>query len=199
MPGEKYYYKASNYTNGVPSIQELDIFYAPYRNVHNTEDVYVTKIGYTCQISDLEGYLKGAPEFYISVFNADTNYNVTNTGSAERVIFAFNSRTQSQFFDGYRLLSWNPGTDSWMDCVTLYAAEYDYSTLSDTPTRIPLILNIIIKEIFEITIGNENCYYDFYPRNEDIPCGTVNVNYFDTLERKYTFTGNGFYIHISNQ
>lgn len=201
VPGEKYIYKASNYTNGVPSIQELDIFYAPYRNVHNTEDVYVTKIGYTCKISDLEGYLKGAPEFYFSVFNADSDYVVSNIGNSDLVIFAFHERTTYQYYDGCRLFSWNPGTDGWMDCVTIYGAEYDdIDDDDDTSIRIPILLNVKISDILDITLGSENCYVEFTPKNDDISCGATNIHYFDPLAKKYTFSsGYGLYINIDNQ
>lgn len=198
-PGQKYMYQLINYLGGNYSTSVRDIYYAPYRNVHQTEDVYVNKMGYSCDVSEIEGIFQGAPEFYLTILNPDEDGNVTRVGTDERIIFTFNERsTKSQTFSDRLILNWLAGDEGWMDKITIHAAEYDRDAEGDS-FKIDVSMNIKITEAVTIELGDIQIEYDYNPRKMDCSCGEIAINYFDNPERTYTFPNYGFYIKTNNE
>lgn len=201
IPGEKYIYQLRNVLGDNYSSSARDIFYAPYRNVHNTEPIYVKKIGYSCDVSEIEGIFQGAPEFYLSVYNPDENQqNVSNVGLSDKIFFTFSERkNKTKSFSNRKIMDWLPDPEGWMDKITIHAAEYDLEGNSDTKITINVGANIKITDAATIELANTTIEYTFNPRKMDSNCGGVYINYFDNTHKTYTFPNYGFYVELNDE
>ncbi len=199
VPGQKYMYELTNRLSGNYSTTARDIYYAPYRNVHQTEPIYVQRMGYDCGTDEIEGIFQGSPEFYLTIFNPDEEQNVVNAGSSERILFAFDSRTShSQAFYNRKIMDWLPDPDGWMDKITIHAAEYDFDSDAESNITLSIGANIKVSDAVTVELANATIEYTFSPRKRDYSCGNVYINYFDNPVQTYTFPNYGFYMNLSN-
>lgn len=199
VPGQKYLYELTNRLSGNYSTSVRDIYYAPYRNVHQTEPIYVQRMGYDCGTDEIEGIFQGSPEFYLTIFNPDEDQNVVNAGSSERILFAFDSRTShSQAFYNRKIMDWLPDPDGWMDKITIHAAEYDFDSDAESNITLSIGANIKVSDAVTVELANATIEYTFSPRKSDYSCGNIYVNYFDNPVQTYIFPNYGFYVNLSN-
>ena len=199
-PGQRYLYQLMTLRSGNYSDSVRDLFYAPYRNVHISSPIYVEKMGYDVEVNTIEGIFQGAPEFYLTILNANESQNVSSVGVADRIIFAFNDRDVSnQDFINRKIMNWLPNNNGWMDNITIHAAEYDLE--SDDPTNVELKvkLNIKIAEAATVELGEVAINHTFTPRRMDSDCGEVSLNYFDNPQTRLYFPNYGFYIDINDE
>ena len=198
VPGQKYLYELTNRLSGNYSTSVRDIYYAPYRNVHQVEPVFVRRMGYECRTDDIEGIFQGAPEFYLTIFNPDGEQNVVNAGLSERILFAFYDRaSRVQVFHNRKIMDWLPDLDGWMDKVTIYVAEYDYDTDDESNITLNIGANIKVSDAVTVELANATIEYTFSPRKRDCSCGHVYINYFDNPSQTYMFPNYGFYVNLS--
>lgn len=199
VPGHRYMYELTNRLGGNHSNSVRDIYYAPYRNPNLSEPVYVLAMGYSCDVNEIEGIFQGAPEFYITLFNPDSEQNVIPIGVDEQIFFAFDSRNLLiQPFENRKILDWIPDSDGWMDKITIYAAEYDRSTLEETKITLEIGANIKISNAVSIELGHLSIEHDFSERKMDQSCGVAHVDYFDIPVKEYVFPNFNFFILLSN-
>lgn len=198
VPGQKYMYELTNRLSGNYSTSVRDIYYAPYRNVHQTEPIYVKEVGYSCELDDIEGIFQGQPEFYLTIFDADEEQNVTRVGVDERIIFSFSKDDgKSKTFSNRLILNWLAGSEGWMDKITVHAAEYDLDSAAAT-IKIGVGMNIKITEAVTIELANTSIEHTFTPRDWDKSCGETFINYFDNPNGRYYFPNYGFYIDVDD-
>ena len=198
VPGQKYMYELTNRLSGNYSTSVRDIYYAPYRNVHQVEPIYVKEVGYSCDLDNIEGIFQGQPEFYLTIFDADEDHNVTRVGVDERIIFAFSKDDgKSKTFSNRLILNWLAGSEGWMDKITIHAAEYDFDSEAAT-IKIGVGMNIKITEAVTIELANTSIEHTFTPRDWDEPCGETFINYFDNPTGRYYFPNYGFYIDVDD-
>lgn len=123
--GERYLYTAINAKDGCSSNYKQDVVWKTFRNISTPDTVCIKSMSYdVSKISDIEGWLKGAPEFRVASHTiAGETAKVTTRTSGK--FFEFSSRSTScQTFNSNNLLfKWLPETT--YDCLSIYVAEYD--------------------------------------------------------------------------
>lgn len=198
VPGQKYMYELTNRLSGNYSTSARDIYYAPYRNVHQTEPIFVKEVGYSCELDDIEGIFQGQPEFYLTIFDVNEEQDVERIGVDERIIFSFSKNDgKSKTFSNRLILNWLAGSEGWMDKITIHAAEYDLES-ADATVNIGIGMNIKITEAVTIELANTSIEHTFTPRDWDKSCGETFINYFDNPTNRYYFQNYGFYIDVDD-
>ncbi len=195
VPGKKNIYKITHVTSLGESSPKYDFIHTPFRDPSKESPVYIKQLKFTCPISDIEGWLKGKPEFYIKVTNVDQG-NKNPFIVQEEIICKFDSRSKtSQIFSGRKVLGWKPGF--WYDMLTFTAIEYDRPS-SELKFSIGVGFNTkdtIKLGLLEAKAGVE---YEVKFSNKGKKCGTTYLDYYTNPEWSLEFPNYGFQILVSD-
>lgn len=122
--GKKVLYKVTHRTSLGESNAKYDFVQAPYRDISKPSPVYIKKITIG-DLSGIEGWPAGKPEFYVTVSNVGSLSKEPYT-IQDQINLKFDTRSkESQTFTGKKVLDWRPGF--WYDMLSFYALEYDRS------------------------------------------------------------------------
>ncbi len=123
-PEKKHTYKIKHFTSLGESNPKFDHVQVPYGDISQPSPVYIKMPRYTCNVSDIEGWLRGAPEFRINVDNYSRATGTPFTVQP-RVFVQFPNRTEknSGVLSGRHILNWN--TNFFYDMLTFTAYEED--------------------------------------------------------------------------
>ena len=169
--GNTIIYKSQIVANNVFSNPKYDIVKVPYRNISVPTKLYIKKIELD-DVSDVEPWLRGAPEFIISVIKGSEN---STNFIHKRVYLEFDHRTNSQTFNK-RLADWLP--DNWMEIYTFTMVEDDPATWSTSvnfnvayqikdSTKQNIITNGINLKIDDLFGANDDVIGEAYLRFTD--------------------------------
>ena len=189
IKGRKVSYKASVENAVGESEAVMDYIYPPYRNTATLSSIYVKRIEID-NYRDLETWGRGAPEFYLSVYKANSS------GEAIRVRnemeFAFNDKKNAQNFSGKEVYQWLYNSDyKWYDNLTLSLMEGDGESI-----KLKLGVSIPIK-LAEIISIEPSASVEFTIKNGGQNCGETSLFYFDNPNRVLNFPNYGAKITIS--
>lgn len=167
----------------------MDYIYPPYRNTATLSSIYVKRIEID-NYRDLETWGRGAPEFYLSIYKANSS------GEAIRVRnemeFAFNDKKNAQNFSGKEVYQWLYNSDyKWYDNLTLSLMEGDGESI-----KLKLGVSIPIK-LAEIISIEPSASVEFTIKNGGQNCGETSLFYFDNPNRVLNFPNYGAKITIS--
>ncbi|MDA3817886.1 MAG: hypothetical protein PF486_10950 [Prolixibacteraceae bacterium] len=191
--GKKVIYKINHVTSLGISNAKYDFVQVPYRDISQNSPVYINEIRHNDW--ELEGWLKGKPEFYITVTNVDNGGENPYTVQ-EEINCEFSSRSfSSGSLSGIKVIDWKPGF--WYDMLTFTAIEYDRPSGD-------LTLNASVgynkknedKTGLNVAAGVE---YEIEFSNNGQKCGSAYLNYFDNPEQWLEFPNYGFKILISEE
>lgn len=188
--GECHEYMAYR-SNSLGQSEALSTFiYPPFRNASQTSHTYTRRLTIT---HNLDGWLYGAPEFFMDVFA------LTSGGTVEKI-----NRVWMYFTDGYKDKSetftnknahdWvlvNPANE-WYKSVLFWLFEDDGGapiTLNST-----FSLKFKIAELLELGSG---VGFSTTVQDDDDDCGSVMLYYFDDPEMTLEFPNYGARLRIS--
>jgi hypothetical protein len=190
--GKKILYKVENKNSVGTSAPKYDFVITPYRDISKISNVYIKKIVITEDLNRIEGWLKGAPEFYIKVLNVD-QLSKTPYEIQKQIDIDFTKRSgTSQDLSNY-VMGWTPGF--WYDMVTFSVEEYDKPSA---------------KYVFTLSAGYNNkdsiaqglsvaasaqATFEFEDKGEY--CGTSFLSYYENPEKWLYFPSYGVKILVS--
>ncbi len=120
--GKQIDYKIVHQTSLGVSDAKYDFVKTPYRDISTPSKVYIKKITIANNLNDIEGWLKGAPEFYFKVLNADRPTN-TPYEIQPQIDIDFDKRGSTSQDLAVYVMDWSPGY--WYDMITITGEEYD--------------------------------------------------------------------------
>ena len=123
--GKKIEYKLVRETSMGVSIPRYDVIYYPYRDISKQSSVYIDKVKYS-DISKIESWLRGKPEFKIKVLGVSGTTTVEICDMWFRMDTRKNN-TWSTISSTYGTVTknWKPDYGRWFDCYTFYFVEQD--------------------------------------------------------------------------
>ncbi len=120
--GKQIVYKINEINNLGVSNPKFDFAVIPYRDISIYSPIYIKDISFNYdEIFKFEHWLRGAPEFKISVVKA--NSNGTTTVINDRTYCDFSRRTSFCAFSNKLISNWLPS--DWMEVYTFKVYEYD--------------------------------------------------------------------------
>lgn len=195
VPGEKWSYvvKKHNPNTGSVSSHKKTFLYNPYRNPSGKSKVMLKKIH--IDIDELEGWLDGRPEFYITTFGYQKNNNgalILDTLST--IDHQFDDRASDSEPLNKLMADWSFFDDSnYYPILNIHMREYDRGTFKVT---LNANANIGYKQNDDISIVAMGSFtYEYKNRGQE--CGTVTLRYYENPEQNLTFPNYGSYITIS--
>ena len=192
QPGKKTIYKIQHVTDIGPSNPKYDFIQAPYRDISEDSPVYIKQMKFTDW--GLEGWLKGKPEFYITVTNVSSDLK-TAFKVQDQIECNFSSRSKtSQVFSDKLVLNWRPG--NWYDMLTFTALEYDRLTFSLT---LKIGVGFNMKDTLKLGLlqSTDGVEWEIKFQNNGQECGNGYLDYFDNPESWITFPNYGLQILVS--
>lgn len=188
--GECHEYMAYR-SNALGPSESLSTFiYPPYRNASQTSHTYTRKLTIR---NNLDGWLFGAPEFFMDVFA------LTSGGSVEKI-----NRVWMYFTDGYKDKSesftnknahdWvlvNPANE-WYKSVLFWLFEKDDGSSITLNSTFSLAAKIA--ELLDLGSG---VGFSTTVKDDDDDCGSVMLYYFDDPEMTLEFPNYGARLRIS--
>lgn len=171
IKGRKVSYKASVENAMGESEAVMDYIYPPYRNTATLSSVYVDRIEMD-DFRDVEGWLRGKPEFFLSVYKANSNGETICVQN--ELLFDFDSMTDAQNYTGREVYQWiyNP-TYKWYENLTFSLIEGD-----GEKKEITISASIAIKAADAITV-EPTVSVKFPIQNGGERCGNVSMFYFE--------------------
>ena len=171
IKGRKVSYKASVENAMGESEAVMDYIYPPYRNTATLSSVYVDRIEMD-DFRDVEGWPRGKPEFFLSVYKANSNGETICVQN--ELLFDFDNMTDAQNYTGREVYQWiyNP-TYKWYENLTFSLIEGD-----GEKTEISISASIAIKAADAITV-EPTVSVKFPIQNDGERCGNVSMFYFE--------------------
>ncbi len=120
--GNKIIYKSQIVTNNHFSNPKYDIVVVPYRNISVPTKLFIKKVSFD-DVSNVEPWIRGAPEFIVTLMKGDSSQN--GEIIHRNIYLQFDHRTNSQNFNK-ELRDWLP--DNWMEVYTFSMVEDDPAT-----------------------------------------------------------------------
>ena len=195
IPGEKWIYTVKKYnpnTNETSSSKRT-FLYNPYRNPSAESKVMLKKI--YVNRDEIEGWLDGKPEFYVTTFGHQKMPDGTfKIDTLSVIIHQFAERSNDSGRLNKLMADWSFYDDSnYYPVLNVSLIEYDRTNTTFT-------LNVdakIGKKINEdISLTAHGKFYFKYS-NEGQDCGTVTLRYYENPEKNLTFSNCGAYITVS--
>lgn len=191
-PGEKWTYEIRkvNENNGYESVAQYTYVYNPYRNPEGVSRVMLRKIHVNA--GEVEGWMAGKPEFYITVYGLDTDKNVTKLGGTIDVKFS-EDLDDSQDLNGL-LHNWSYFNDMlYYPAINFHMIEYDQPTFNIDVTvtakaGIKLMDYISLDAVGSLT---------FELKNRGRDCGCASILYFENPEQTIQLQSYGASLTIS--
>lgn len=182
--GRKHTFRAYRDNGNSQSDALTGFIYPPYRNTNEISNVYIKKIEYPL---GLEGWLRGNADFDIVVVYYDTF-----SGSIKSDHFYCEPTSGEDL--SLRIRQWrchNAGTD-WYSMMTIFINE------QDSGAAINMSLDVTTGYEFENDISTQVVgHYTFDVKDEDDPCGSVDLFYYDNPEQIIPFQNEGVVVTIS--
>ncbi len=190
LAGKKVIYKAVENNNQGSSNPKYDFVDVPFRNVAILEPVKIHKIYYNTDLcSEIEGWLKGKPEFQVSVVKAGSS---GDAGIVQKDL-KFDMKYSNQTFDR-KVLAWLPS--NWMEVLTFQVVEVDGKAKID--------LNVSAgfekKDIAKIGFikGNTDIKIEDITNSKNDEVGRMEHRYADPIKSILEFPQGGVKIELSN-
>lgn len=191
--GKQIFYRINQVSDLGVSNAKYDFIYAPYRDISRNSPVYIKYLSYTCNVSDLEGWLKGAPEFEITVFGVNSDKKTYQICKLSTLRFP-DRDTKIFKFTGRKVLDWKPGV--WSDMLTFHVVEEDNSSFKKIAISAKVNVKDSIAKVLSVQGGIE-AVFDITDNNE--VCGDSWINYFDNPNNTWMqFQNYGFKILVSD-
>lgn len=194
VPGEKYFYMVKRYDISTQkfSAERETYIYNPYRNPDSVSKVMLKRIHVNA--SEVEGWLLGCPEFYVSICGLDTELNLVKLGTTVDVAFK-DDKNDSQPLNAL-LHNW-----SYFNDATLYPVlnfnmiEYDAFKGSIT-IKADAKAGIKYEDYISIeTIAQ----FEYKYEDKDKNCGTGTLAYFEDPETVITLQNYDAYLVLSEE
>lgn len=189
-PGQELIYKINHVTDLGVSNPKYDFVRTPYRDISKYSPVYIKQVKFSDW--DLEGWLAGKPEFYVTVTNLNhisgTPYTVQ-----DQINLEFNDRSKtSQKFRGKKVLDWKPGF--WYDMLSFYALEYDKPS-GQLDVTAEVKLNVKNENLgLDSNLGAK---YEITFEDKGEKCGNSYLDYYQNPETWLVFPKYGVQILVS--
>lgn len=193
--GKKIIYRVAQITDSTISNYTTDFVQVPYRDITQPSPVYLLEIGYSCDVGDIESWLKGAPEFAIKTLTVDAN-GKTYEYQDEMELALDNRNFKRKSFSDKKIATWF--TNRWYDKLTFHAVE------KDTETTVKLTLNakVNIKDsILNVIKPDIGLGTEIEIRDNSEKCGYGWLDYFEYPYKTIDdFVNYGFYmvVHDTN-
>ncbi len=121
IPGDKIIFRANIHHGNYVSNYKYDFIQVPYRDVSRRTPVYLEKISFNWdEISSIEPWWKGKPEFVIAIVATNEN---GQTSQINEVHLRFCKRHSWNYFNDINLYNWLP--TSFLDVLSFKIAEED--------------------------------------------------------------------------
>ena len=194
-PGEKWFYYVKKYnpiTNEVSPFQQT-FLYNPYRNPSGKSNVILKKVH--INRSEVEGWLAGKPEFYITTYGYEKRANgELKLDTLSTIDLKFNNKSDDSQDLNNLMADWSFFDDSeYYPILNINVREYDKATFSTTINAEAKIGKKLADDISVVAKGTFS--YEFKNKNKD--CGTVMLRYYENPEQNLIFANYGTYITIS--
>ncbi|MFV0391965.1 MAG: hypothetical protein ACK5KP_08825, partial [Paludibacteraceae bacterium] len=200
IPGQKVEYKLVRVTPSGTSLPNYDFVYNSYRDISQDSKVLIKQVKYS-DISKIESWWKGAPEFIVKVLRVVE----TTTVSLTDLQINMSSRTDNKWNDvdseeGTVYNHWKPSDKVWYDSFSFYFVELDGWRMDLTSywQSISLVgqkfAKIYIKDektqellgaSLEAINATAKVFGGFMTNNDDA-IGYVYLNYYDPLDFEFT-------------
>ena len=201
VSGELYTYSVENLANGRVSAVTSDQLYHPYRNHALNNSVYITSMQYNMEyIEEIEGWLKGAPEFRLQValVHGDTKEVVKPVAEIGRLYY-FSSRTSSQsFVTSNTLFTWQrTDRNTTYDKLVIDVSEFDYDDTLNKVKNITVNVGCKVAVSKALTIEPLSASFTIDLNKEDIPIGVVQHCYYENPNQLIEVGNYDFKMRIS--
>ena len=191
--GEKSVYtvRKINTVSGVLSPSRYAYIYSPYRNPEGISNVILKKIH--ANVSEVEGWLQGKPEFYLTVYGVTSSGEVTHYGSTFDIKFSSRSDDSQELSN--ILYNW-----SYFDHVSYYPTlnfhlvEYDTNN-SNGSFNVNAKVGIKLLDSISLEIGGT---YNITVPFKDKECGSTSLLYFENPQNRLYFPNYGAYMEIDD-
>lgn len=191
-PGEKWSYEIRkiNEKTGLQSTAEFGYVYNPYRNPEGVSRVMLRRIHVNSK--EVEGWLAGKPEFYISVYGMNANKEITKLGSTLDVKFA-KDKDDSQDLNGL-LHNWSYFNDmQYYPALNFNMIEYDRGKGS-FDLSVTAKAGLKYRDYISLdAVGTYTLHYE----HEDKDCGCASILYFEDPNQTVPLQSYGASITIS--
>ena len=179
ISGTKILYQAQTLSSGGSfSNPQYDFIHVPYRNPSATSPLRIKKI--SCNLKDVEGWLRGKPEFLIKVcgVNAETkqSYEIQS-----ELYHKFGSRSSSSGCNLLVLPDWQP--QFWGEALSFHVVEDDKNRNFSLTMGVQYNSKNGLTLSLQSTIDNKDV--TFSRRGED--CGSGCLNYYDPIDQTVEF------------
>lgn len=201
VSGELYTYSVENLANGRVSAVTSDQLYHPYRNHALNNSVYITSMQYNMEyIEEIEGWLKGAPEFRLQValVHGDTKEVVKPVAEIGRLYY-FSSRTSSQsFVSSNALFTWQrTDRNTTYDKLVIDVSEFDYDNTLNKVKNITVNVGCKVAVSKALTIEPLSASFTIDLNKDDIPIGVVQHCYYENPNQLIEVGNYDFKMRIS--
>jgi len=191
-PGDKFTYYIRHISDLGKSNPKYDFTIVPYRDNSLTSPVYIHAIYFDDW--DIESWLAGKPEFYVSIGNV----NIA-TGKSyviqEKIEFRFDTRFNFQMFPDTRIFDWKLGP--WYDMITFNVVEFDRFGKSEIQFSAGFNLKNLEKTFLEPFKLGESTSVEFNTNTDN--CGCAYLSYYDYPHVWLEFPGYGTKLLISDK
>ena len=174
-----------------------DFIYPPYRNTASGSYVYVSSIKCNGDISEIESWVNGSPEFYLKIVTTDDQENPIVL--QDKIAFSMDSRDNVATVFNRNVHNWwcfDPSKD-WYSTLTFMLVEYDAykSEFSAEATvgisRKDTVLGYNINLDLSMTAS-------FSWENGDIYCGQAYLRYFENPNTVLYFPNYDIQVQLSD-
>ena len=194
-PGSRIYYKINHITNLGISNPKYDFVYASYRDISKSSAVYIKELSYTCDVDELEGWLKGAPEFQVTVFGTGPDKKTVQYGTIDNVdCLRFSNRDTKilSFPVGLKVIDWQ--ANQWTDFLTFHVIERDNDGLKNIEITAKIGVKDTIAKVLNVEAGITGTF-KLTDNPED--CGDAWIGYYEDPNKNIDFHRYGFKIKLS--
>jgi hypothetical protein len=193
--GKRIVYKINEVNNMGFSNAKYDFAVIPYRDISTYTPVYIKEITFNwSDIKKFEGWLRGAPEFKISVVKA--NANGTSSVVNDLTYCDFSSRHSYCSFNNKLISNWLPA--NWMEVYTFKVYEYDGGPKVDININATYKTKNTNKTGFGAS-GSVNVKIDDILGSRDDYIGTATLEYISPSTTIVQFSNYNFKIKISDK
>lgn len=192
--GKKTLYKFHHVNSQGNSNPKFDFIVAPYRNLAEPSPVYIKAVQVDpYEMNNVENFLRGAPEFKISVVKAGAGGDSAVIQKYIRIDFP--GRHYWYFFHDKLISNWLP--TNWMEAYTFRAFEQDGGLTADLEINAKYDKKDSTKTSF-ISGSLKMTLKDIFDK-EDEDCGSAVLRYTDPPDNyKLDFVNHGFKITINS-
>lgn len=195
--GRRILYQVNRSNSLGQSSSVYDFIYPPYRNTSVVSNIYVSSIRCNGEISDIESWVFGSPEFYLKIVGVGDNGEVQEF--QDKIEFSMESRDASPTVFNRKVYDWwcLDSSKDWYSTLTFVLVEYD-------PINIEISQTIGIGISVKDTIGGLDLNFDtsfkatFTWKDADVFCGNAYLRYFESPESILYFPNHEIEVQLSD-